>query len=379
MALQEFPNKIGLPFWPDVAFPFASVIGTNLTTTMDAAGESVAYIGRMNLSTGPGTSKVISSSGGKIYFLATSVTFVNAGSTVRVGIQDVDATTGLEDGTHDVYDDLVGGTDTIGNGTITTATMSTGTKTITHGDVVAIVIEMTARGGADVIRPNRYEPSGVAGFPYCTNDIGSGPVKVTGYPMLCVEFDDGTVGTLGPGTLVSTIAATNFNSGSTPDEYALIFQVPFKCTVNRLFGVIGDIDSGDDGELILYSAPLSGSPVVEQSVTPDPDLYGSAGSVATTITMAITEEELSINTDYAVAYRPTNTNARQIYRVTIPTAAARAMLMGGTNFREGTRSDNAGAFSEGTTTLPLLGVFLNKFDDGAGGGGGTTLNLYPVE
>jgi len=42
------------------------------------------------------------------------------------------ASTGLEDGTFDVYADLVGGTDTITGSADQLTAMETGTKTITH-------------------------------------------------------------------------------------------------------------------------------------------------------------------------------------------------------------------------------------------------------
>lgn len=367
MALQSLGGS-GWPLiplvggWPQMSY-------TNVANTLDAVGESVAMIGRVFLDTGPGTSKVLST--GKIYFLATSVTFVNAGTTIRVGIQDVTMTTGIEDGTYDVFDDLVGATDDIVSGNFEAVTMSSGTKTITHGDTIAVVIEITARGGADTIRVNTAGATGSSQFPYCTLDTGSGPAKVTQPPLCMIEFDDGTIGHFGEGTLVYELADISYKSDTAGvDEYALIITPPFTCVGRHLLMVGGEVDSGEDGELILYSDPL-GTPVAERTATPDPDLYGSAGSsVQIGIYNMATDFTFTAGVTYAIAYRPTTTGARTLRRVTLPTANARKATTLGTNWRQGTRLNNTGVFTESAIILPVLGVLITQLDDGAGGGGG---------
>jgi hypothetical protein len=350
------------------------------STIMDAAGESTSMIGQVWLSSGPGTSKTISSAGGKIYFTTTASTFANAGSTLRVGLQDVDGATGLEDGTFDVHDDLVPGTDTVTAAAVTTATMSSGSKTITHGDIVALSIEWTARAGSDSIRPsvvaNVAQPD-LANFPYSTTDTGSGPAKSNNVPYATIEFDDGTIGTFGPMTPLILAGAGNqvaFNSGSTPDEYAMVFQVPFRCEVSGLSMGFGEVDAGESGEVLLYSDPL-GTPVAERTVTVDPEITSVAASVTGLAIFAIAAYTLEVNTNYAVAYKATSAGSRTLQMAVVPTANSRVTTPFGTTVQGGQRSDATGAFSTlNSTTFPLAGLVISKLDDGAGGGtttGGT--------
>jgi len=369
MALVALPREL-LMISRDHPFSIGS-------TVMDAVGESTAYIGTLHLSTGAGTSKVISSAGGKIYFANQTVVFANAGSNLRVGIQDVGAT-GIEDGTFDVFADLVPGTDTVASDTFATATMSSGTKTIADGDLIAVVIEWTARAGTDAVRPQRNDPV-ATNFPYCTIDTGAGPAKSTTLPICTIEFDDGTIGHFGPTTGLFVGTPVTFNSGSTPDEYALIFQVPFSCEIGGLAAFIGDIDAGDDGELILYSDPL-GTPVAERTFVHDGDFAGQVAAVASLSVFPITPFTLLINTNYAVAYRPTNTNNRVLGLFVIPTAASRAVFAFGTTAQGGTRTNQTGAFgSLSSTSIPAMGICITKLPDDAGGGsGGVNRALLPA-
>ena len=81
--------------------------------------------------------------------------FSNGSTNLRIGLQDVTPATGFEDGTFDVYADLVGGTDTIAEDVILATPMESGTKTVTHGDLLAIAIEMTAV----LVEPDGIEPT----------------------------------------------------------------------------------------------------------------------------------------------------------------------------------------------------------------------------
>jgi hypothetical protein len=244
MALQSV-NKHGIIM---MSLGETARSGGYTYNAMDANGESVAGIGQIFLEGGAaGGTKTISNVG-KIYWKTAGSTFANAGTNVRVGLQDVSTTTGLEDGTFDVYQDLVGGTDTIAANSVIITTMDTGTKTITHGDVVAVCVEMTTRGGVDTINVIRESnPVGIgSGLPYATGDTGTLSKTGNNIPIFLIEFDDGTLGWFNPGHyLVGNLYATSqstidFSNGSTPDEYAAVFKVPFKCSINSGAIFVGD-------------------------------------------------------------------------------------------------------------------------------------------
>lgn len=337
------------------------------TTIADAVGESTAYVGYIFLQGGDGSSKVLSAAGGgKIHFaVAPTLTWANAGTTLRVGVQDVDGTSGLEDGTHDVYADLVPGTDTLTVDVPKAATMTSGTKTITHGDKIAVVIELVARAGADSVRP--YVNSGplAQNLPYCTVDQGAGPAKNAVLPLCIIEFDDGTIGHFGPGTALATATnTTSFNSGSTPDEYAMLFSLPFRAQVSGLAGLLGEIDTTEDGELILYSDPL-GTPVAERTVTIDPDVVAQTGNAAGETVVPCTGFIIQPNVTYAVAYRPTSTGNRVVGNLVLATANGRKAHPLGDTIQGGSRTNQTGAFGTlSTTTIPALGVLVSHLDDG---------------
>ena len=135
----------------------------NAGHTINGVGESYGVIGRVRIP-GNATGKVISAAGnGQILWMTGAVTWATAGSKIRVGIQDVDTSTGLEDGTFDVYRELTQGADAISASVYRADTMNNGTKTLSDGDLIAIVVEMTVRNGADSIQvQGTVGPTGAA-------------------------------------------------------------------------------------------------------------------------------------------------------------------------------------------------------------------------
>lgn len=365
MSAQTLQSIMGLTSVSMNPFPFLDMNATLITTAADAAGESVTAVGIVALSTGPGTSKVISSAGGKVCWLPSTNTFANGTTNLRIGAQDVSA--GAEDGSFDVQADLVGGTDTITAGAVVCTAMESGTKTIAHGDTIAISAEMTARGGADSVLLTYNSVVTHTPNTYVTVDTGSGPALTAGVGIYALIFDDGTVGWIMNNTpaLPGTAAPT---TATTPDEYATIFQVPFATSVCGITAMLDNIAATDTYEILLYSDPL-GTPVAERTITVDPTLIVSAtadGTFRWLFTSAFTP---TISVNYAAAFRPTSANAITIYTMAFGSgnAALRATTPLGTNWQQGTRVDNAGAFTANTEVLPAIGPILCGFSDGAGG------------
>lgn len=280
--------------------------------------------------------------------------------------QDVGAS-GLEDGTYDVRGDLVGGTDTISASSVKGCTMSTGTKTVAWGDLIAIVCEFTARGGSDSVPIARG--SGVGYFPYITADTGSGPAIVSAAPFIQFKADDGTQGWLMNSTVAAQAAPSSFASDSTPDEHAMIFRVPFKAQATGINMSVLSAGAADDFEAILYSDPL-GTPVAERTISVDASFSGGGSIFDGAFSTAYT---LSINTDYAIALRPTTVNGLTYCRLDFGSgnSALRASTMLGTNWYLATRSNQTGAFgSADTTIIPMFGVWLSQLSDDVSSGGG---------
>jgi hypothetical protein len=353
-------------------------LGNNTGTLQNASGESYGVIGHVRIA-GNATSKVISAAGsGKILWQTAAVTFATAGSAYRVGIQDANTSTGVEDGTFDVFKEYVQGTDTITANAYNVATMSSGTKTISDGDLIVIVAEFTTRNGADAINSNGVGP-GVTqsalfgGFPYGTSDAGALARLTSSYLHALIQFDDGTVGWI-LGTMPISKAATSVavNTGTTPDEYCASFTPSYKVEIDGLGSLLSGIAGTDSFETILYSDPL-GTPSVVNTVTPDPDVVAQ---VAGNLGVHLFHEpptSLTAGSTYCVAIRPTTANSINYGYIDTASSAAADIIRGALPLAGAkvlSRSDQTGAFSVVSNNyIPVLVLGVSGVDDGIGGGG----------
>lgn len=332
----------------------------------DAAGEYSGIVGQVFLPAGA-SSKTCSSAGCAIHWDTQSVAaFANAGTAYRIGLQDVDTATGLPDGTYDVHAELVGGTDTIpGSGTLRTP-MESGTKTVNAGDILVVLNTMVSRGGSDSVTPDRQEmqPQGHAtyGFPYGVQNTGT-PTKVANVTRIVIEFDDGTFGWIdrAPSLVQDQAAHTDltFHSGSATDEVAVVFSLNMECAVSGFSWYLGDVETGDTFELILYSDPL-GTPAVEVAVAMDPDLGITSVARGHYQALLTTREVLLPNTLYGMAVRPTTTGSITVRYETMTSTSATANRAGYpfVSFGLYGRADQSGAFASLASGLAVPHVAL---------------------
>jgi hypothetical protein len=126
------------------------------TVFANAANKGAAFIGYIE--TSDGASHTLNTTGASsIGWTTGSVTFDNAGTSVKVGIAAVDMAVGPPGrpvNTSDVINFTVSKTLTGGSGGIIANSWhnhvpDSGTMTIANGDLVAICVQMTALGGAD--------------------------------------------------------------------------------------------------------------------------------------------------------------------------------------------------------------------------------------
>ena len=376
-----------MAFQPINNLQIASVPNYAVATTAltaNAAGESCGIIGRVRIEGNAGSKTISAAGGGAIYWTTGTVTFADAGSTLRVGIQDVDLTTGLEDGTFDVNVDYTGGGGGVTANALNKSVMGAGTKTLAHGDLIAIVVELSARGGADAIQIARsiirqIAQVDVLGIPYGTADTGT-LAKQTGTMLYAViEFDDGTIGWIQGtnGILAGTPTALSFNSGSSPDEYIGTFTPDVPLQISGFAVTISAIAAADTFEAILYEDPY-GTPNALVTVTPDTDVQGSAASTESLWFFSCAATDLSAGTTYGVAIRPTTTNPLSWEYLSLGTGGAPlkstlplpALKMAG-------RTDQTGAFVETDVIhMPLIILDVCGLSDGSGGGGGASAYAF---
>jgi hypothetical protein len=366
MALQTVAPFVFPPFYLEQTH-FQTIGSFATAQVLDAAGKKVGFILRV-----PKTGTLA-----KVGFLlGTDTTFQN----LKVSFQDVDVTNGDPDGTVDQYRVISsnpGAHTWAKTGIISSDGTDTGTKrSVTRGDLLAIVIEFDSTGGSLQVQTQAVAGNrGYLGQQYVDFHNGTSWAKQTSViSHFALEYDDGSYAHLpdiipckGTGSAPSfTTQAFSTGSGSTPDEIALMFQVPFPCKVGG-FVVEGDLDGPTD--LVLYD---SGSTAI-LTVSLDPDIRYKNGNVPY-FAWAASEVTLAINTNYRATVKPTDTTvaANALAYFDVDTAAVLDQLAGGQNAQWSQRTD-AGSWTQTATRRPMIGVIITALDDGvAGGGGGET-------
>jgi hypothetical protein len=364
-----FNNHKGVYIGPVPGSPNGVTFNGVTLFTADAAGESITVIGKINLESGMGSSKVISSAGGKVFWsYLQAITFANAGTNLRIGIQDV-GVTGIEDGTFDVYADLVGGTDVLGLNQLLTTPMESGTKTINHGDLIAVSFELTSRAGADSVQFVSMN-SITDLFPYATIDTGAGPAKsTTNQLQLGIEFDDGTLGWFDNNIIAYCGDTPSFNSGSTPDERGVMFTAEETFITESLYITLGSISSTDTFDIVIYEDPINVASIL-LTTTYNPVLIGNAASVLGTNIKLSSDFTFTKGVSYGIVIKPTSLNSisHLQYNFNTGNSNLKKCLMY-SDWSLITRT-NGGSFSETDTIVPSIGFFAKEIVVASDGGSG---------
>ncbi len=361
-------------------FPATQIVGLNpaggaVFHTLDAATEKSAHMGHIYIN-GRGTGKVLSAAGGgSISFRLSTTTWADNTSKLSIGLQDVAAGAGppmQPDGAFDVFRELTGG-----DGLITTASWNTvsmtggsGSKTLNHGDLVAVVFDLTARGNVDSVLVGTS--TATMGRGTAINFVGGVWVTTADEgPSVVITFDDGTLGIIDSTALPTLVQGgqESWDDADTPDERGLVFQVPWDCKIDAFYANIDtNVDATADFTVKFYTDP-TGTPGLVTSVSV---LSEQMLSFVTSLTCVFTlpsEVALTKNTNYGLTILPGGgTNDVELTAHALGNEAYRALWPGGTTVAKITRSDSTGAFSaeNPAVTMYSLGVRISSFDDGTG-------------
>ena len=309
--------------------------------TLAAAGEALALIFQA-----PASATI-----DRIGFLTGAIT---TGGTVTCTIEGVSTTTGDPDGTP------------IGSGTVVVAdtddnvwkecTLSS-TAAVTRAGVYAAVITVPSGfNGALRVAGTVADFGGGWNFPYKDQFTAAAWSKTNDSPCINVRHDDGTYPVLGH-LPMSNISATVFNSGSTPDERGLIFQLPFPC---RCIGAIVHGAYAGGGTLKLYDS--DGSTVLTSlAVDPDQQQTANNGPAQQLFPDSVS---LAKDTQYRLTLLPSTTTGNTLTDITVQTAAMMDAFPGGQAWQLTTRTDG-GSWTETPTQRPLISLLLDAFDDAA--------------
>lgn len=325
-----------------------------------------AVFGYLYIDGGAGGEAKVCSTSCTIQWMPGAITWANSATTLDIGIQDMDAATGppaQPDGTFDVKATVTpaGGANphTITANTWNTVTMTTGTKTMSTGDLIAIVWHLTNLGGADSVTTRIHGSGATVNMPQAITYNGSW-VAGGGVPNALIVFDDGTRGWIQGSALWSATSAGTYVSTDNPDEKAIICQTDFDAIVIGMYGYIS-MTNGATATLTFYNDPL-GTPTTPTGAQLSPNEAHMTASATTRTYAALipTPFEIKANTPWAVGFAATNGTNVSVATDTVNAAADMASYSGGVNCYQGTRQNGTGAFTAGTTIRPHLGIIYRK-------------------
>lgn len=282
-------------------------------------------------------------------------------NTVRHSFQDVDPATGFPDGVVDQFR-----TGNPGNGLwvtpglITSDGTDTGTKrTVAKGEILACVIDFSAyTNGTNSIRGLNDTSQLVNQYLASFNGVSWARAGTSSLPLLALKYDDGTYGFLRDWIWpITAITARTLNTGSTPDEIGVKFQVPWDCVVDGAH-VMAAVT--DDLDVVLYDA--NDNVLASGSIDKDVISAVTAGIHVVVFPAAAT---LSRNTTYRLVIKPTTANNVTVYDATGDAVALMAAMPAGANWVM-TERTNAGAWTDTTTRTPWLhSLMVSSIGDSA--------------
>jgi hypothetical protein len=351
------PNRLGMP-----------QVGSLGNTLIDAAKEAVIMFG--HVITEDGQSHTIDTTGSSsLGWRAGSVTFANAGTTVKVGLATMNSSSGppgravnaTDTITFDVSKSLTGGGGGISANSWHEHVPDSGSKTIANGDMVAFCVQMTALGGADLVNVQAFSSFNIVSLPAVTSYTGGSYASAGQLPNAVITFSDGTLGFFHGGFVESSVTTITWNSGSGTKEYGNLLQFPFPV---RIYGIAAASLSTNNADLslVLYSDPL-GTPVAERTLALDGNI-SAAGSSLTAYGMFSSPYDLPPNTPIAAIVKPTTVTNISLIHMTLNAAAHQKAWNNGANGYAVTRAAGAFAAQNSNKDRFGVGVLVGAFDTG---------------
>jgi hypothetical protein len=268
---------------------------------------------------------------------------------------------------------------TIASGSVTTGFLDPGAfdanRSVTRGDYLVMVCDFPSFVAADSVTVQSWTPFGgnTANFPFGISATNT--VSVVRIPQYFLHYTDsgGFWACVCPWMIPAISTTTSsIDTGTTPNEIGLKFQVPFPCKLSEFMGWITMTAAGSDFDFILYDA--GSTPVA--TLSQDGDYKAGATSLRLWHLWLQTEYTLTANTIYRLIIKPTTTNNIALAYYVFPSQLA-AMIPGGANWCLTQRTGGAWTdFNNGTDGYrqPCISLGFTAFDDAASAGGGLIRN-----
>lgn len=358
-------NLDGVPM-TQIGFPVRSgsfwTGGFTTLTTIDAVNEAAIYIGHVY--TSDGASHVIDTTGASgLGWRTQNVSMFDPATLVKVGLAAVDTTNGppvraVNVGgliTMQVSRSIAGNSGGITDNLWQEHVPDTGSMTVANGDLVALCIQMTARGGTDLFNVGAVpQPYANISFP-CATTYTSGAYAFSGFfPNGRIRFRDGATGFFAGGAVQNGfLNSLTWGSGSATKEYGNYFVLPYPVRIN---GVVAALALSGPADIVLYSNPLV-TPVAQRTISLTPQML-SINTPGTMHLLFPASYDVPANQPFALVVKPGATSIT-FYSRTVKFAFDQQQDSGGTSVVGASRA--TGAF----VTLPLerftIGATISAF------------------
>lgn len=264
-----------------------------------------------------------------------------------------------------------------------TATL-TAAASFTRGDKFAIVIVVSSGTPNLVLNGCMGTVSTAlvfAHWPLTLQDTGAGTwaSAANGFAWIADFTTNGPTALVGL-TPVQAGTVTAYNSGTSPDERAMRFQLPFKTRVLGMRVAMFNIAAGADFTFSLWDTTGTTDAGALAQATQDGDFALSTTQDGFVDLFFASPPTLSAATTYYAGVRADTANNIGLGEMSNSaiTNALRALPGVSAQVYLSTRvwtAGTAGAWTDTTTTFPMIHLIIDQLDDGAGGAGLAALPL----
>ena len=237
--------------------------------------------------------------------------------------------------------------------------------TVTMGQRLAIVHHLAGYTSGSFATNRNADDRNVL-IPYGVEDYGASWVRSsTVYgPAIALKYSDGTIVPLERSWPYTAVGETVFNNTDTPDHYGNHFQlsIPARAVGAWVWG-----DMGASTKIRLFD----GSGAIAY-VDLDNDIHGTGDKVYNGMFIpeggkSISDFELAKDTSYYLAVEPQDGTDFTVPYADVASNADLDAYPGGKQWYSANKKD--AGWSTTNTRRYFLGLILDQFDDGAGGGG----------
>lgn len=357
MTLQTLPTHF---IWPHPLLAESVSLGTTAgTITFDATNDKLAWVGQA----------VVTDAVKKVTFRTGTLT---TGCTMEIRIETVGAD-GKPTGT--LWGANTNGTVAVSAATTQYTVTLTSNASVNKGDIFAIVLQYNSGSIPNftvTIQPTSMTGSDSPHFPnkvFSNGGAAYGTIAATSYQMFVEYNTNGIMRHPGLSPFVGGPPLNNVTSASNPNEYALRFQVPFKCRCNGAYVALANISAGADYTVSLWPASSSVIGDALATIAMDGDLTETTTRDGYMFVVWASPVILLPNTTYYLGWRADTANNAAPILFTVGAAGDMAAAPGGVQCYQSARNwsgGTAGAWTDTTTSLPAYGIAIDQLDDGTG-------------